>query len=305
MNPSRPLRVGTRGSGLALLQTEEVLQQLRQLHPTLQFAVETVKTQGDIAAEAPLATLGRGIFVKEIERALIESEIDMAVHSLKDLPTDSCQGLTIGAICRRLDARDVLVNRWDLPINELSAGARIGTSSPRRVAQLKATRPDLETLPIRGNVDTRLRKARGYDYDGVILAAAGVLRLGLQEQVAEFLSPEQFVPAPGQGALAVQVRQEDYDILSTLEDLNHSPTKRAITAERAFLESLGGGCQTPVGAYAQVDGDTLVLTAFISSPDGSAVFTTKARGRGSNPHEVALDAHQRLIEKGAGELLKV
>ncbi len=305
MTPPKALRLGTRGSGLALLQTEEVIQQLRQLHPNREFTVETLKTQGDVAAEAPFSTLGRGIFVKEIELALLKDGIDMAVHSLKDLPTILPQGLTIAAVCRRLDARDVLVNRWNHTLQQLPPGARIGTSSPRRVAQLKATRPDLEALPIRGNVDTRLRKAKGPDYDGVILAAAGVMRLGLQEQVAEFLAPEQFVPAPGQGALAVEAREEDYDIISLLGDLDHGPTRRAITAERAFLESLGGGCQMPVGAYARVDGETLVLTAFISSLDGSDVYITKAQGRASNPHEVALDAHQRLVEKGAGVLLRV
>ena len=297
--------MGSRGSGLALRQTEEVLEQLRAVHgESRDFQVCTVRTGGDAASEAPLASLGRGIFVKEIEGALLNGELDMAVHSLKDMPTYLPDGLIIGAVCQRLDPRDVLVNRWGCPLGELPSWARIGTSSPRRVAQLKSLRRDVEVLPIRGNVDTRLRKAKGADYDGAILAAAGVMRIGFEGEVAEFLSPEDFVPAPGQGALAVEVRRDDEEMMALLASIEHPPTRRAITAERAFLEVLGGGCQVPVGAYARSDGDTMVLTVFLASPDGDTVFKTKVRGRASNPHEVALDAHQRLIERGAGSLLK-
>ena len=297
--------MGSRGSGLALRQTEEVLEQLRAVHgESRDFQVCTVRTGGDAASEAPLASLGRGIFVKEIEGALLNGELDMAVHSLKDMPTYLPDGLIIGAVWQRLDPRDVLVNRWGCPLGELPWWARIGTSSPRRVAQLKSLRRDVEVLPIRGNVDTRLRKAKGADYDGAILAAAGVMRIGFEGEVAEFLSPEDFVPAPGQGALAVEVRRDDEEMMALLASIEHPPTRRAITAERAFLEVLGGGCQVPVGAYARSDGDTMVLTVFLASPDGDTVFKTKVRGRASNPHEVALDAHQRLIERGAGSLLK-
>ena len=297
--------VGSRGSTLALRQTEEVLDQLRAVHTkNKELQVRIVSTGGDAAPDAPLATLGLGIFVKEIERALLDGELDMAVHSLKDMPTHLPDGLTIGAVCERLDPRDVLVNRWDCPLDELPSGARIGTSSPRRTAQLKSMHPAVEVLPIRGNVGTRLLKSRGADYDGAILAAAGVIRLGSQGEVAEFLSPEDFVPAPGQGALAVEVRRDDDEILALLSGIEHPATRRAITAERAFLEVLGGGCQVPVGAYARSDGGTMVLTAFMGSVDGDRVFKTKASGRASNPHDVALDAYQRLIERGAGVLLK-
>ena len=220
------------------------------------------------------------------------------------MPTNLPDGLTIGAVCERLDARDVLVNRWNCQLDELPAGARIGTSSPRRVAQLKSLRPDVEALPIRGNVDTRLRKARGDDYDGAILAAAGVMRMGLEGEIAQFLSASDFVPAPGQGALAVEVRQEDDEMRALLSSIEHAPTRRDVTAERAFLKALGGGCQVPVGAHARSDGDTMVLTAFLASPDGTEVFKAKVRGRANNPHEVALDAYQRLIERGAAVLLR-
>lgn len=295
--------VGSRGSGLALRQTEEVLRQLEATHPTVDFQVFTVKTEGDVASEAPLGDLGRGIFVKEIESSLLGGELDMAVHSLKDMPTRLPQGLTIGAVCTRLDPRDVLVNRWNCSVEELPPGARIGTSSPRRVAQLKAMRSDVEVLPIRGNVDTRLRKAVGSDYDGAILAAAGVQRLGLVDAVAQFLSPEDFVPAPGQGALAVEAREDDMKMLSILSSIDDAPTRRAVTAERAFLEALGGGCQLPVGAYARCDGDNLVLKVFLAAPDGSVVFRAKAMGRVGNPHEIALDAYQRLMDRGAASLI--
>ncbi len=297
--------VGSRGSSLALRQTEEVLEQLRAVPGgSVDFQVVIVKTGGDVASEAPLARLGRGIFVREIERALLDGELDMAVHSLKDMPTYLPDGLTIGAVCKRLDPRDVLVNRWGCPLVQLPSGARIGTSSPRRVAQLKSLRRDIKVLPIRGNVDTRLRKAAGDDYDGAVLAAAGVMRMSLESEVAEFLSPEDFVPAPGQGALAVEVRRDDEEMMALLSSIEHPLTRRAILAERAFLQALGGGCQVPVGAYARSDGDTMVLTVFLASPDGDKVFKAKVRGKASVPHEVALDAYQRIIERGAGDLLR-
>jgi hydroxymethylbilane synthase len=309
---SKPVLVGSRGSSLALRQTEEVLDRLRAIHPGIDFQEVIIKTGGDAASEAPLASLGRGIFVKEIEIALLDGKLDMAVHSLKDLPTYLPDGLTIGAVCQRLDPRDVLVNRWACSLEQLPPGARIGTSSPRRAAQLKSLRKDVEVLPIRGNVDTRLRKVTkvtGGDYDGAILAAAGVIRMGLDGEVAQFLSPDDFVPAPGQGALAVEVRRDDGEMAALMSGIEHPPTRREVTAERAFLESLGGGCQVPVGAYGrsaygQFDEDTMLLTVFLASTDGDRVFKTGARGRASDPHGVASDAYRKLIEGGAGVLLE-
>ena len=298
------VRVGTRGSELALRQTREVVDRLTSIHPDRLFEVITIRTTGDAASEAPLDTLGRGVFVSEIERALVDRRIDVAVHSLKDLPSRMPDGLTIGAVPQRADARDVLVNRWGCGLADLPEGARIGTSSPRRAAQLKAARPDVQAVPMRGNVDTRVRKARGAEYDGAILAAAGVLRMGLDSEVAEYLSAEDFVPPPGQGALAAEVRDDDDEALNLVRTMEHSPSRRAITAERAFLESLGGGCQMPVGAYARVDGETMVLTVFAAAHDGSGTFRSKVRGRASNPHEVALDARLRLVERGVIGLIR-
>lgn len=303
MTPVKRVLVGSRGSGLALRQTEEVLTKVRNLNPDANFEVVRVKTGGDKASNAPIDTLGVGIFVKEIERALLEGELDMAVHSLKDMPTLLPDGLAIGAIYKRIDARDVLVNCFNLPLAQLPKGARIGTSSPRRAAQLRAVRPDLEALPIRGNVDTRLRKAKGEGHDGAILAAAGVIRMGMEDEIAEILPIDDFVPAPGQGALAVEVRQDDYDMQAMVSRVEDASTKKAVTAERAFLEILGGGCQLPVGAYAQVEQDTMVLRVFLASEDGSQTYKFKVSGRASNPHEVAMDAHLRLVERGAGPLL--
>ncbi len=296
--------MGSRGSSLALRQTEEVLAQLRVHHPEREFQVLTMKTGGDAASEAPLASLGRGIFVKEIERALLDGDVDMAVHSLKDLPTVLPDGLAIMAVGRRLDPRDVLVNRWGCSLEELPAGARIGTSSPRRAAQLKSLRQDVTVLPIRGNVDTRLRKAQGDDYDGAILAAAGLIRMGLEHEVSEYLSAADFVPAPGQGALAVETRRDDEEMMALLTGIDDPTTRRAVTGERAFLEALGAGCQVAVGAHARCDGDTMVMTVFLGSPDGSNVFRAKVRGRASNPHEVALDAYQQVIERGGAVLVR-
>ena len=201
--------VGTRGSPLALIQTREVVAKLREQRPDFEFDVKIVRTAGDRSAEAPLRSLGVGIFVKEIEDSLLRGEIDVAVHSHKDLPPQLAPGLTIGAVTERLDPRDVLVNRWNASLDDLPAGARIGTSSPRRAAQLRKWAPQVEVLPIRGNVGTRIAKAMGDDYDGVVLAAAGMIRLGVEERVCQYLPADRFVPPPGQGALAVEVRSDD------------------------------------------------------------------------------------------------
>ena len=301
---SKIIRVGSRGSALALRQTEEVLEKLRPLHPELEFRVVTVRTQGDANASAPLAGMGLGIFVKEIEQQLLESQLDMAVHSLKDLPTRLPDGLSLGAVLHRQDPRDVLVSSSGGGLSELPEGARIGTSSPRRESQIRDRCPQVTVLPIRGNVETRLQKAHGEEYDGVVLAAAGLIRLGLTEQISEYLSPQEFVPPPGQGVLAVEVRADDDRTLDMLRPVEHRPTRYAITAERAFLETLGGGCQVPVGAYARSEGQLLMLTVFLGTPDGRKVFRAKLRGLTHDPLQLASDAYLALVERGGGELLE-
>ena len=291
------LRIGSRASKLAMAQTNEVVERLRALSPGLDVEVVSVRTQADASPEASLAGMGRGMFVKELEDALLKGEVDLAVHSLKDLPTQSPEGLTITAVCQRADPRDVLVNRWGCSLEQLPKGARIGTSSPRRASQLKNQRPDLQVLPMRGNVETRLGKAKGEDYDGAVLAAAGMDRLGLDGDISERLPQRQFVPAPGQGALAVQTRTDDTGVVDAVASLEHTPTRQEITAERHLLELLGGGCQLPMGAYARLQDGLLHLIGYLAwgEDDSSQVYAFGS----PDPHAVAASCLQALIESGA------
>ena len=298
------IRVGTRGSALARQQTDLVLKLLRPRFPDLDFQMVTVTTHGDANVAAPLAGMGLGVFVKEIEQQLLSGQLDMAVHSLKDMPTLLPEGLALAALLPREDPRDVLVNRYGCPLEQLPEGASIGTSSPRRRSQLLNRRPDLTVVPIRGNVETRLRKAGGEECDGAVLAAAGLVRLGLAEQITEYLSPQSFVPPPGQGILAVETRANDDRMGGILRTVDHAATRYAATAERAFLERLGGGCQVPVGAYGQSDGELMNLTVFLGTPDGRQTFQAKVRGLTHSPHQLAADAHLALVERGGGRLLE-
>ena len=302
MSAHRTVKLGSRGSALALRQDEEVLALLRPLFPQLDFQVVVVRTLGDVDKVTDLTGMGLGIFVKEIEQELLQGRLDFAVHSLKDLPTQLPDGLTLGAVPQRQDPRDVLVNRWGCSLADLPSGARIGTSSPRRQALLKSLCPQAQPVPIRGNVETRLRKARGEECDGAILAAAGLARLGLAKEVAEYLPPHTFVPPPGQGALAIQVRSSDTRMLELLGAINHAETRDAVTAERGFLEALGGGCQLPLGAYARTDGQSLLMDVFLGSGDGKDFFAAQVSGPKENPAQLAADAHQELIRRGAGRL---
>lgn len=304
MTLDRPIRVGSRGSPLALIQDEEALAQLRTRHPDLEFEVVVVRTSGDANQTAPLAGMGLGVFVSQIEERLLSGDLDMAIHSLKDLPTRLPDGLTLGAIMQRRDPRDVLVNRWNCRMSELPEGARIGTSSPRRAAQLRRYAPGVRVVPIRGNVETRLRKADGDEADGAVLAAAGLARLGMAERVADYLSPQRFVPPPGQGALAVEVREDDRRMLEILECIEHPATRFEVTAERAFLETLGGGCSLPVGAYARTMGHELLMTVYLSNPEGTRTFTAKVDGLKHDPKQLAGDAYLAVAERGGADLLE-
>ena len=298
------VRVGTRGSRLALIQTELTLAVLREAHPDVRFEVVTVTTQGDANQTAPLAGMGLGVFVKEIERRLETGEIDMAVHSLKDMPTVLPPGMALGAVLERADPRDALVSHLGTTLDNFPAGAKIGTSSPRRQAQIAERRPDLEIIPIRGNVDTRLRKAAGDECDGTVIAVAGLDRMGMSEVITEYLSPEEFVPPPGQGAMAVEIRADDERTAELVASADHPPTAAAVTAERSFLEALGGGCQVPVGAYAEFDGsDTLRLTVFMAAPDGSTTYRVTVTRASSDPVGLAAAGWEVMREQGAAGLL--
>ena len=303
MTASRRINVGSRTSPLSIEQTEEILRPLRASYPDRDFVTVPITTGGDRRKNAPLLSMERGMFVKEIEVALLNREIDIAVHSAKDLPSGLPDGLVLGAVGERKDPRDALVNRWGVPLMELPAGARLGTSSPRRAAQLNALRPDIEVLPIRGNVGTRLEKARGKDYDGVVLAAAGLMRLGRQEEISEYLDPDVCTPEVGQGALAVEARAEDPETLHLLAGVDHGPSSAAVRSERAFLQAIGGGCEVPVAAHARFDEGALHILAMGAVPDGSRIFRVRVTRDASDPESAGRHAAEALRRAGASEII--
>jgi hydroxymethylbilane synthase len=309
----RVLKLGTRPSQLARRQTEVVATALRAARPDLQVDIRIYTTQGDQELSRPLPEIGgKGLFTAEIEAALRAGEIDMAVHSFKDLPIASeasGAGLAIGATPERADARDVLVSRHRLPLAELPPGPRIGTSSPRRAAQILAARPDAQIVSLRGNVDTRLRKAAGDDYDAVVLAAAGLVRMGLDQPITQALPFEVMLPAPAQGALAVQCRADDEAVLALLRSIHHPPTWAAVSAERAFLSGLGGGCAAPVAAYAVErpgeggGGPRLWLRGLVASLDGRQVVRVAASETPQAAEQLGFRLAQAALAEGAAALL--
>ena len=305
MTSPRVVRVGTRASKLAMAQTEEVVRVLRAVRRDIRFEIITVVPEGDRRKTAPLTSLERGTFVKGVEERLLAGAIDMAVHSAKDMPSVLPEGLTIAAFPKREDARDAIVSRWGKPLDELPSGARIGSSSPRRSGQILAARPDIEIVPMRGNVDTRLARVAAGEYDGAALAAAGLRRLGLLNEAAHILPPAVCVPDAGQGALAVETRAGDAETERLAAPTNHPPTWASATAERAFVETLGGGCRVPVAAYAvpRGDGAALHIRAMACLPDGSRVFRASITAPPSAPRAAGRQAATALLATGAGEIL--
>ncbi|HET7378332.1 MAG TPA: hydroxymethylbilane synthase [Anaerolineae bacterium] len=300
------LTIGTRGSALARWQTDWVIERLKKSWPGLECQIKLFHTSGDKILDKPLPEIGgNGLFTEELENALRAGEIDLAVHSLKDLPIDDAAGLTLGAICVRTDARDVLISGQKHTLATLPPGARVGTSSLRRSAQLLAARPDLNLLPLRGNVDTRIRKALTGDYDAIVLAAAGVTRLDLGAHITEYLPFDAMLPAPGQGALAVQCRSNDQRTIDMLSPLDDLATRRCVTAERAFLNGLGGGCSAPIAALAQSEirrqASEIRLIGLVASIDGRRVI--RVSGDGPDPIALGSELAQRALAQGAGELL--
>lgn len=297
------LTVGTRGSPLALTQANIVLDLLRRAHPDVEFSVKTIQTTGDLAPNTPMQAMPRGLFAKELEMALATGEIDLAVHSFKDLPTELAPEFAIAATGKREDPRDVLVSLSGQNLAQLPPGARLGTSSPRRLAQIRAHRPDLQILAIRGNIGTRLRKADDGQYDALVLAAAGLRRLGLGTRITEYLDPEICVPAVGQGVLAVEVRKSDSKTASIAAAANHRETSITVAAESAVLVRLGGGCRVPIAAYAVLEGDTLHLMGMVASYDGQRMVKTSLRAPSARPNAAGALLAQRLLDIGAGPLL--
>lgn len=273
-NPNDLLRIGSRGSKLALWQAEWVKTRLEEAgHPS---TIQIIKTTGDKILDVPLAKIGgKGLFTKEIEEALLDGRVDLAVHSLKDLPTELPPGLALACIPQREDPRDAMVGS---PLAALPAGARVGTSSLRRAAQLRALRPDLQILDIRGNVDTRLRKQQEGQYDALVMASAGLTRLGLAHHIAEYLDPTRFLPAVAQGALAIETRADEGQAWQACQALHDPRAGAEAAAERALLAGLGGGCQVPLGASARVDGAELLLSAVVISPDGQRLVRKQIAG---------------------------
>ncbi|WP_062355383.1 hydroxymethylbilane synthase [Bacillus kwashiorkori] len=300
----RKIIVGSRRSALALTQTKWVIDKLKELGAPFSFEIKEMVTKGDQILNVTLSKVGgKGLFVKEIEHALLQNDIDFAVHSMKDMPSVLPAGLIIGAIPEREDARDVLLTKKGEKIEDMSAGSIVGTSSLRRQAQILAIRPDLQIKWIRGNIDTRINKLQTEDYDAIILAAAGLNRMNLKiNEVTEYLNIEQYIPAVGQGALGIECREEDIELRQWLDKLTCSKTERVVKAERAFLQKMEGSCQVPIGGHAIItDADKIELTAFVAAPDGKTIF--KETMTGNDPKTVGEEAARKLIAAGAKKLI--
>ncbi|MDD2211387.1 MAG: hydroxymethylbilane synthase [Desulfitobacteriaceae bacterium] len=300
----RTIRIGTRQSPLALRQTELVLAGLRKVWPEVFFQIILITTKGDKLVDVSLNKVGdKGFFTKELEAALLKEEIDLAVHSMKDLPSCLPEGLTIGAVMVRHDPREALISRNNLTFAELPAGALVGTSSPRRKAQLLHCRPDLDIRDMRGNVDTRIKKLERENLDAIVLAAAGIVRLGLRERITEILDTTLCLPAVGQGALGVEIRVDNELMLEMVKSLNDPDTSGCVKAERTLLEALQGGCQVPVGALAECREDTIVLQALVANSEGSRILRGQLSGKREEAEQIGLDLARQLLRQGAGEIL--
>jgi hydroxymethylbilane synthase len=299
-----PLILGSRGSKLALWQANFIKNTLERQRP-VEVRIEIIRTTGDKITDVPLATLGgtKALFTKEIEEALLAGRIDLAVHSLKDMPTFLPQGLILAAIPAREDARDALISRHGQKWNELTAGARVGTSSLRRQVQLRRLRRDLMIEPLRGNLDTRLRKLDEGQYDAVVVAQAGLNRMGLADRATQIFSADEMLPAIGQGALAIETRDGDEELRAGLDGLRDPDTEAAITAERAFLARLGGGCQVPLAAHAQVKGEGLWLKGVVVTTDGEQAVEGSEEGAASEAEAIGKALAERLLKQGAAEIL--
>jgi hydroxymethylbilane synthase len=294
----------TRPSALARWQTQWVINALKNVHPDLECEEKIITTQGDKILDKPLPEIGgKGLFTQELESELLNGDVHCAVHSLKDLPVENPVGLTIGCIPARAEVRDALISKNGYTLATLPYGASVGTSSLRRAAQILSLRPDLHAESLRGNVETRIRKAMDGQYDAIILAGAGLTRLGLDHHVSEWLSLDMMLPAPGQGALAVQCRADDQTTLNLLAALEDEATRKAVTAERAFLSGLGGGCSVPVAAYAKVENQTISLTGLVISVDGVKAIHVKRTGMDAKL--LGTELAQRAIAQGAHEILEV
>jgi len=303
MHPNK-ITIGTRGSKLALYQAYKVKSEIEQLDSNIEVEIKIIKTKGDKILDVALSKIGdKGLFTKELEVALLDKEIDFAVHSLKDLPTELPQEFTIGAVLERADFRDALVCKHGLKLNELNENHIIATSSLRRIAGLKKVNPNFKIVDIRGNVNTRLQKMEDGYCDAMIMAAAGLKRLELDHYITEILEPEDFIPAVAQGAIAIETLSENKQINDFLSQINHQDTLYQVTAERAYMRTLMGGCQVPVGSFSSINQNTLSITGFVSSLDGKLYLKETLSDDIGNAEELGKKLAQTLIDKGANEIL--
>lgn len=299
------LVLGTRGSKLAVHQTEWVQARLQELAPHVTVTLRRIQTSGDKILDVPLAKIGgKGLFVKEIEEALLSGEIDLAVHSMKDVPTALPPGLDLLCIPCREDPRDALISRDGRQFADLPQGAKVGTSSLRRQAQLLQARPDLSITMLRGNLDTRLKKLRDGQFDAIVLAAAGLRRLGWEHEITEYLDPEISLPAIGQGALGIEGRRDDQFVRSLLSGLEHAPTRTMVRAERALLHRLQGGCQVPIAAHATLAGSDVTLEGLVASVDGKEIIRDRVRGTVTDPESIGIQLAERLLAGGGDRILQ-
>ena len=301
----KQIRIGTRSSALALWQAEWVKSELEKRYPGMIVSLTKIKTTGDKILDVPLAQVGgKGLFVKEIEEAMLSDEIDIAVHSMKDVPTLFPDGLHLGAITKREDPRDALLSNRGLSFNALPNGAKIGTSSLRRQAQLLHARPDFAIHQLRGNVDTRIRKLKEGHFDAIILAAAGVRRLGLAEHVTEYLDPEISLPAIGQGALGIECRVDDRELNDLISFFNHQDTRTCVIGERALLRRLEGGCQVPIACHGRMQSGTLLLIGLVGSVDGKRIIKDSLEGAPEKAEKLGKTLAEKLLSQGADVILR-
>jgi len=299
------LRIGTRGSRLALAQSEWVRAKVKARHPDVKVELVRITTKGDKILDSPLSKIGsKGLFVKEIEDALFRKEVDIAVHSMKDLPTELPDYLHLPIFPEREDPHDALISIESRTLGDLPEGSSIGTSSLRRSAQLLHLRSDLDVVPLRGNVDTRLRKLESGNLQAIILAVAGLRRLGLSAKISQIFSLDELLPAIGQGALGLELRKDDEKVWELLRFLNHETTEATIKAERAFLKELGGGCQVPIAAYGRLYGDGLILKGIVAELDGTRVLRDGVRGERDKPEDIGVTLAERLLSAGADQILE-
>jgi len=301
----KTIKIGTRGSALALTQTNLVADMIRGKHAGASIEIHVIKTKGDIMQDVSLVRIGgKGVFVKEIEDALLKGDIDLAVHSMKDVPAEIPEGLQISGTPKREDPRDVLVSRNNCKLEKMARHARIGTGSLRRAIQVREILPDVEIVPIRGNLDTRIRKIEAAEFDGVIVAAAGIRRMGWMERAAQFLPAEVMLPAAGQGILAMEQRCDDKAVSDIVASLNHGDTWIEASAERAFLKRLGGGCQLPIAAFAQKTDNTITARGLLGSMDGKIIIREEIRGIAEDAEAIGTKLAEAILARGGQAVLE-